>query len=96
MEEEVDPPEFLLAPLTSPQKLKVWQFLDMEKSSFSMEGLHFAAVTAVKDWRNVTDDKGDIAKCNNVTLDTLPPEIIVEIGAEVTRRAVLDDGEAKN
>ena len=95
-DEDATAPEFLLAPLTEPQILEVWDYWNAETGRITSKGLHKAAQYAVREWNNVVDGHEKPLKCNSFNLNKLPFYLLADLGGEIVKRSILTDEQLKN
>lgn len=92
-------PEFLLAPLTSADWLDVRnQIFNSPDGEITMTGLGVmtAVRAAVRDWRNVFDEKQEQLPFSRAALEDLPSQVLLDIATEIVVRSTLSENERKN
>lgn len=90
------PVEFQIRPLTGPQMLEIREHFDVEEQTIRPQGLLEATRVGLRDWRNVTNDKGDEEKYHKSMIDRLPHDWIALIGAQVISDSVITQEDEKN
>jgi hypothetical protein len=94
-EEETDPVEVKLVPLSAPQMADVSLHFKAQVG-VQAPGLIMAARYGVVDWKNVSNEKGKVLRATPANIERLPFELLCEIGAHVVNLNALEDDEIKN
>ena len=84
---------FLLAPLTSAQRLNV---IGVNAHDMLGETIMLVVKTAVKDFKGITDETGKALEFSLTTLETLPTHVLMELSKEIMRTSALTETERKN
>jgi hypothetical protein len=88
---------FLLAPLTQYDAIDFRNEISFSKRKLVItgEGIRIAG-NAVRDWRNVVDEKGEQIKFDRAMYDELPILTLERVATEVFKRTFLSEIERKN
>ena len=98
IEDETPPTGFLLAPLSKYDAIDFRNEITVGKRgkvTLTGEGIRIAG-NAVRDWRNVTDAKGEAVKFSREAYDELDIKYLVKVADAVFRRNFLSEIERKN
>lgn len=87
---------YLLAPLSKYDAIDFRNEITLKKGKVSVsgEGIRIAG-NAVRDWRNVCNEKGEPIPFIRTAYDELPIEHLIAIAGEVFRRSFLSEIERK-
>lgn len=94
--EDSDPAEFLIRPLNAPVIAKLQSNFNSETGGISGKGLYEAAVAGVTDWKNVVNHEGKLLKYSRRNLDSLPYELLLELGGQILANSFLTEDDEKN
>lgn len=95
-DDDSEPAEFRIWPLTGPQLLEVNEYFNADSLSIGGPGLLLAFKYGVKDWRGIVDRNGEPLKFTKANIDKLPPVALARVGGRIIRMSTMSEEDLGN